>query len=31
MILDVNPDAPLEGEQTLLVLGRESDVQKILK
>lgn len=31
LILDVDPDAPLEGEQTLLVIGRERDVQKILK
>lgn len=31
LILDVDPDAPLEGEQTLLVIGRERDVRKILK
>lgn len=31
LILDIDPDAPLEGEQTLLVIGRERDVQKILK
>ncbi|MCR5825716.1 MAG: TrkA family potassium uptake protein [Oscillospiraceae bacterium] len=29
--LDVDPDAPLLREETLLVIGRESDVQKVLK
>ncbi len=31
MILEVDPDAPLTGEQTLLVAGRDTDVQKFLK
>lgn len=31
LILDIDPDAPLEGGQTLLVIGREKDVQKVLK
>ncbi len=31
LTLDVDPDAPLSADQTLLVLGRERDVQKILR
>lgn len=31
LILDMDPDAPLAGEQTLLVIGREKDVQRVLK
>lgn len=31
LILDVDPDAPLDGSQTLLVVGREKDVLRILK
>ena len=31
LTLDIDPDAPLEGEQTLLVIGREKDVRMILK
>ena len=31
LILDVDPDLPLDGDQTLLVVGRERDVLRILK
>ena len=31
ILSDINPDAPLTGDLTLLVIGRDKDVQMILR